>query len=108
MSMVTIRQIRKFSRQLAQEFRLDKIVLFGSYAQGTPAEDSDVDLLIILPFEGKPVAKSVEMRMKLRPSFPVDLIVRTPANVRERLEMEDTFMREVLEEGKVLYEAHDG
>lgn len=106
--MVTIRQIRKFSRQLAQEFRLDKIVLFGSYAQGTPAEDSDVDLLIILPFEGKPVAKSVEMRMKLRPSFPVDLIVRTPANVRERLEMEDTFMREVLEEGKVLYEAHDG
>ncbi len=106
--MATMRQIRKFSRQLAQEFRPDQIVLFGSYAQGTAAEDSDVDLLIILPFEGKPVAKSVEMRMKLRPNFPVDLIVRTPANVLERLEMEDTFMREVLEEGKVLYEAHDG
>ncbi len=41
----------------------------------------------------------------LRPAFPVDLIVRTPEKVRERLTMGDDFMWEIIEEGKVLYEA---
>lgn len=106
--MVTTRQIQEFSRELVEEFRPLKVVLFGSYAKKTVTEDSDVDLLVILPFEGKSVSKSVEMRLKLRPRFPVDLIVRTPENVRERLAMGDLFMEEVLEEGKVLYEAHSG
>jgi len=64
-----------------------------------------VDLLIVLPFEGKSVNQSVRIRMKLRPAFPVDLIVRTPQHVRERLGIGDDFIREILEEGKVLYEA---
>lgn len=105
---IRLLQIREFSRKLVEEFRPQRVILFGSHARGTATEDSDVDLLIILPFEEKSVAKSVEMRMKLRPEFPVDLIVRTPENVRKRLEMEDTFMREIMEEGMVLYEAHDG
>lgn len=106
--MATMQQIREFSRQLAREFRPERIVLFGSHARGSAAKDSDVDLLIILPFEGKPVAKSVEIRMKLRPTFPVDLIVHTPAKIRERLNLEDPFVREIMEQGKVLYEAPNG
>lgn len=66
-----------------------------------------MDVLVIGPFEGRSVDKSVEIRMKLRPGFPVDLLVRTPDKVRERIEMGDTFMREILEQGKVLYEADD-
>ena len=103
--MVTMNQIEDLGRRIGREFRPDRVVLFGSYAQGTATEDSDVDLLIILPFEGKSVIQSVEIRMRLRPAFPVDLIVRTPEKVRERLAMGDPFMREILEEGKVLYEA---
>ena len=60
---------------------------------------------MILPFEGKSVAKSVEMRLEVRPPFPVDLLVRTPEKVRERLALGDPFIRSILEEGKVLYEA---
>lgn len=103
--MVTMNQIEDLGQRIGLTFRPDRVVLFGSYAQGTATEDSDVDLLIILPFEGKSVIQSVEIRMRLRPSFPVDLIVRTPEKVRERLAMGDDFMREILEEGKVLYEA---
>ncbi len=103
--MVTMKQIEEFAEKLVREFRPLKVVLFGSYAKGIVTPDSDVDLLVILPFEGKPVFKSVEMRLKLRPRFPLDLIVRTPEKVEERLEMEDAFMEEVMEEGKVLYEA---
>jgi len=101
-------RIRQLGRDIGREFRPERVLLFGSYARGTATADSDVDLLIVLPFEGKPVQKSVEIRLKLRPSFPVDLVVRTPENVRERVAMGDDFMRELLEEGKVLYEADDG
>jgi predicted nucleotidyltransferase len=103
--MVTMNQIEELSRRIGREFHADRVVLFGSYARGAVTEDSDVDLLVILPFEGKSVIQSVEIRMRLRPAFPVDLIVRTPEKVRERLAMGDDFIREILEEGKVLYEA---
>ncbi|MCJ7674847.1 MAG: nucleotidyltransferase domain-containing protein [Sedimentisphaerales bacterium] len=105
--MVAMNQIEEFGRRIGQEFGAQKVLLFGSYARGTITEDSDVDVLVIGPFEGRSVDKSVEIRMKLRPGFPVDLLVRTPEKVRERIEMGDTFMREILEQGKVLYEADD-
>jgi predicted nucleotidyltransferase len=103
--MVTMRQIEEFGRSIAREFSPECVVLFGSYARGKPVEDSDVDILVVLPFEGKSVRKSVEMRMRLRPSFPVDIIVRRPESIRKRLAMGDDFIREIMEEGKVLFEA---
>ena len=66
-----------------------------------------MDLLVIGPFEGRSVDRSVQIRMQLRPGFPVDLVVRTAEKVRERLAIGDDFMQEILEEGKVLYEADD-
>ncbi len=105
--MVTMEQIEELGRRIVREFHAQQVILFGSYARGVPSVDSDVDLLVVLPFEGRTVDKSVEIRLKLRPPFPLDLIVRTPEKVRERLEMGDDFMREILEEGKVLYETDD-
>jgi predicted nucleotidyltransferase len=106
--MITMRQIEDVSGRIAAEFEPERILLFGSYAWGAPSPDSDVDLLVILPFEGKAVAKSVEMRLKIRPPFPVDLLVRTPEKIRERLALGDPFIRSILEKGKVLYEANYG
>ena len=103
--MVAMSQIEEFGRRIGREFQAHKVILFGSHARKEGTEDSDVDLLVILPFKGSSVHRSVEIRLKLRPAFPVDLLVRTPENVRERMEMGDDFMREILEEGKVLYEA---
>jgi predicted nucleotidyltransferase len=105
--MVAMDRIEELSRQIGREFGAERVILFGSYARGKVTDDSDVDILIIGPFEGRSVDKSVEIRLKLRPSFPVDLLVRTPEKVRQRLEMGDSFLREILEEGKVLYEADD-
>ena len=105
--MVAMERIKEFGRRIGWEFGAERVILFGSYARGVVTEDSDVDLLVICPFEGRSVDKSVEIRMKLRPKFPLDLIVRTGEKVRERMEMGDDFMREILEEGKVLYEADD-
>jgi len=103
-----MRQIEDVSGRIAAEFEPERILLFGSYAWGAPSPDSDVDLLVILPFEGKAVAKSVEMRLKIKPPFPVDLLVRTPEKIHERLALGDPFIRSILEKGKVLYEANYG
>jgi len=103
---LTMGQIEEVGRRIADEYQPERVLLFGSYAWGVPTADSDVDLLVILSFEGKAVAKSVEMRLHIRPPFPVDLLVRTPEKIRERLELGDPFIRSIIEEGKVLYEAH--
>ncbi len=49
--MITSAQIRRVSDEIVRRFRPERIILFGSYAYGTPTEDSDVDLLVVLPFE---------------------------------------------------------
>ncbi len=103
--MVALNDIEQFGKRIGEQFGAEKVILFGSHAEGTATEDSDVDLLVIIPFEGRSVDQSVKIRMELRPAFPVDLIVRTPEKVHQRIEMGDDFMREILEEGKVLYEA---
>jgi predicted nucleotidyltransferase len=97
-------RIRQFSDRIAREFHPDRIVLFGSHARGDAGDDSDVDLLVIMPFRGPSARMAVEIMMRVRPPFPVDIIVRTPETVRERVAGGDFFLREALDEGKVLHE----
>jgi len=97
-------RIREFSRRVAEEFRPERIILFGSYARGRPTADSDVDLLVVLPFRGRGARKAIEILSRVEPGFPVDLLVRTPRQIRQRLAWGDFFIREILERGKVLYE----
>jgi predicted nucleotidyltransferase len=101
-------QIRAFSDAVAREFHPQRIVLFGSYACGRPTEDSDVDLLVIMPrTRDRGERMSVRIRQAIPRDFSLDLLVRTPSEVAKRLRWGDPFMRELLEKGKVLYEAND-
>jgi len=107
--MIEMKEIETLSNRIAQEFQPEQIILFGSYAYGQPTEDSDVDLLILMPFEGHSARKALEIRRCVQPLFPIDLLVRTPEQVQQRLEWNDCFLREVIEKGKVLYASnHDG
>jgi uncharacterized protein len=101
--MVSMKQIRAWSRSVAAQFRPDRIILFGSYAYGKPCEDSDVDLLVVLSHDGLAARKASEIRLALPSDVPVDVIVRSPEKVRERLRMNDFFVREIMEKGLVLY-----
>lgn len=102
--MTTIKRIEDFAQRLGEEFSPQRIILFGSYAYGNPTPDSDVDLLVIT-LTANPIQKAVEMQLKLHAPFPLELLVRTPEKISERLEMGDNFMREIISKGKVLYEA---
>ena len=103
--MVDDRSIKELTDRIAREFNPEKIILFGSHVSGSAGEDSDVDLLVILPFEGQATRKSAEILRRVQPRIPVDLIVRRPDDVRERLKWKDFFLREIMERGKTLYES---
>ncbi len=103
--MIGMNEIESLRDSIVRAFRPRRIVLFGSYAYGKPTEDSDLDLLVILPFEGKPARKAIEIRSKLNPKVPLELLVRTPEQVANRIADHDWFMREIMERGRVLYEA---
>jgi predicted nucleotidyltransferase len=102
--MVEEQAIRELSDRIAREFDPEKIVLFGSYAYGQPGPDSDVDLLVMLPFEGKGFWKSLEILNRVNPQFPIDLIARRPDDTARRYSDGDPLIREALDRGKVLYE----
>ena len=106
--MVKRSKIRAYSEAIAREFHPQKIVLFGSYAYGTPTENSDVDLLVImLRTSSRGERMSVRIRQAIPRDFPLDLLVRTPFDVAKRLRWGDPFICELLGKGKVMYEASD-
>ena len=90
--------------RIACECDPEKVILFGSYAYGTPSEDSDVDLLVVFPFEGKSFWKSLEILNKVDPQFSVDLIAWRPDDTARRYAQGDPLIREALDNGTVLYE----
>ncbi len=98
--LVPRRQIESYCRVLAREFRPQKIILFGSYANGQPTINSDVDLIVIMPFRGSDTKQVVQMLTRVGAPFPMDLLLWKP----DRTERTDYFTREVLANGKVMYE----
>jgi predicted nucleotidyltransferase len=103
--MIAFEQIQAASEAIAKAFQPEQIILFGSYAYGTPTPDSDVDLLVVMPFEGHEAHQALAIRQQVPLSFPADLVVRSPAQLRERLTLNDWFLREIVEKGRVLYAA---
>jgi len=104
--MVEMKRINVFCDRIVNQFQPQKVIVFGSYAYGSPTVDSDVDLLVVLPFDGKGTHKATEIMLAVNhPGFPVDLLVRTPEQIEKRVSMGDFFIIEILEKGKVIYEA---
>src|SRR6266446_4450698 len=95
--------IRRFARQVVERFQPEKIILFGSYAYGTPHADSDVDLLVIMPARNQ-LDQAFKIRLAVPAPFPMDLIVRKPSNIKWRLEEGELFHTEIVTKGKTLYE----
>ena len=101
---ITHEKIGEITQRILNVSQPEKIIMFGSYARGTSTPNSDVDLLVILPFEGRPFHKSLEILNHLDVRFPCDLIARPPDDVARRYNQGDPLIREALDHGKVLYE----
>jgi predicted nucleotidyltransferase len=105
-NLVPLSAIRRYARQIAERFQPERIILFGSYAYGSPRPDSDVDLLVVMPTRNQ-VRQAIQIDEALPRGFALDLLVRTPKTLANRLRWGDWFLREVVSRGKVLYEKSD-
>ena len=105
--MVTRQQIEQWAVRIGRLFAPEKVVLFGSYAYGKPDRSSDVDLLVIMNHTATAIQKASEIRLALPDDMPIDVIVRTPHALQARLAMNDYFMRDIIEKGRVLYASGD-
>ena|SRR5437870_1736642 len=103
--MIGMDLIQSLCDRIVREFKPQKVILFGSYADGSPRPDSDVDLLVVMPFKGNSLSKAAEVKSKINPRFSVDLLVRRPEDIEFRLANNDCFLHEVFERGRVLYES---
>lgn len=91
-------------RQIVETARPRRVVLFGSYAHGTPVPESDVDLLVVMDTPLPEMEQAIRLCQEIDYHFGLDLIVRTPANLERRLALGDSFLAEALRDGRVLYE----
>ncbi len=92
--------------KLKVAYRPEKILLFGSFAYGTPNRDSDIDLLIIKNTKRRPIDRRIMARSlisDLRGGFPFSFLVVTPQELDGRLERGDQFLQEIISRGEVLY-----
>jgi len=102
---VTREALDEIVRRIVGALRPRKIILFGSYARRTPSDDSDVDLLIVMDTEERPAERYLAVSRLLRPRpFPIDILVKTPQEVVQALEQQDSFITDIIAHGQVLYE----
>jgi uncharacterized protein len=105
--MVSMRDIRAVGRKIGREFRPQRVILFGSQARGAAGPDSDVDLLVIGPFEGTGFGRSLKILNQLDLRLPIELIACRREDVQRRYVEGDPLVREALDHGKVLYRERD-
>ena len=94
-------------RKLVRGYRPEKIILFGSYAYGNPRSGSDIDILIVKNTSKGGRARRIEVRKILDTPIefpPIDPIVMTSSEIKERLELTDDFVRAILTKGRVIYD----
>ncbi len=96
------KEINKIIRQL-QNYRPEKVILFGSVAREEADADSDIDLLIIKKTQ-KPFHRRIREILDLVDSVKVEPLVFTPEEIKQRLALKDFFLTRVINEGKILYE----
>ena len=99
---ISMSAIRQYAHQIAEKFQPDKVILFGSFARGEQREGSDVDLLVVMPAKNV-VSQAIRIRMAVPAPFAMDLIVRTPDYLRQRIAEGNWFLREITETGVVLH-----
>jgi len=101
------RAITAVVKQIAEKFQPEKVILFGSYAYGQPKPESDVDLLVIMESSLHNSEQAAKIARAIDYHFGLDLLVRRPQQLAQRLKLGDYFLQDVIEKGKVLYARPD-
>jgi predicted nucleotidyltransferase len=96
--------VERVTKTIAEAIHPDKIILFGSRANGTATEESDIDLVVV--YSGAKTKREVRLsvhRLFDHPDFALDLFVFSPEEMERQRIFANTIAREVSERGVVCY-----
>ena len=96
--------IGDFVDKLKKSYKPDLIILFGSRAAKDFNQDSDFDLLVVKNTRKRPIWRRVDVRRILSAEVPLDVIVYTPSEFKQLKESGSAFLKQILKEGKIIYE----
>lgn len=98
--------ILKIAEKIKKEYQPEKIILFGSYASGNPTKDSDLDMFIIKKTNERHLERWLKVRNIVYEEnlmIPFEPLIYTPEEVQKRLQIGDSFLKQILDKGEVLY-----
>ncbi len=96
--------VKTIVQRIAQSIKPERIILFGSRANGIGRDDSDVDLVII--YRGPLSKRQVKIRIRQlfpHPDFSLDVFVLTPEDFENQKNIANTLAREVADKGVICY-----
>ena len=103
--MIGKEEIEEIVRRIVEGVDPEKVILFGSYAYGEPDEDSDIDILVIKDMNMPRYRRGTEIKQYLRGmKIPIDIVVYTREEIEEFQGVKTSFINQIVEEGRVLYE----
>ena len=105
MNKTTVEQkIQAIVDKIVKEYQPEKIILFGSWAWGEPHEDSDVDFFIVKESDKDVIERMREVyKIIFGSGIPTDVLVYTPHQTEQRLNLGDPFLKKIFNSGKILY-----
>ncbi|MFH1387703.1 MAG: nucleotidyltransferase domain-containing protein [Patescibacteria group bacterium] len=101
------KEISRIKKAIVENYKPEKIILFGSSVRGKITEDSDLDFVIIKKSRNSKIERTKKIYSilnKLEDRFPCDVLVYTPKEFENRLNLGDFFIKDIVKEGKILYE----
>ena len=101
---IHLKEMERIVTQISHNYSPEKIILFGSLVSDRAADAHDIDLLVIKKTDKNPWQRTREVSSLFEHTAPVDLLVYTPEEIIDRIEMNDFFILDIMEHGKVVYE----
>lgn len=92
---------------VVKKYQPEKIILFGSMAEGRIHEWSDIDMLIVKETSLRPVDRCLELFRLIQPKVGIDLFIYTPDEFKTLLDEKYSFLLDILRKGKAVYEKGD-
>jgi predicted nucleotidyltransferase len=103
-TMLTEQDMKEIVDRIVEVADPEKIILFGSYADGTATEDSDVDLLVVKTTHEPFAERSADIRLALLNwSIGMDIVVQTPEEFERNRGKFWTVTAQASEIGRVMY-----
>jgi len=102
--MTSVKAVENITNEIARKYKPEKIIIYGSFANGKAKKNSDLDLLIIKKTKKERTKRHLELDgLILNREIPLDILVYTPGELKKKLLAGNTFFKEIVNNGKIVY-----